>query len=160
MFRAGGIGRELSWLLSVAAIPLLGSLVFGPAEFITKRYHRRFFTPPGDVASNLLKSLHHSHTFHVTADVVRAAVRSSAARLGPVNSAYLLPRLSEVGCPVLVLWGEQDRFFPVQQLEGVRNTCPLVEIRIFSDVGHWPYAEVPEAFNATVLDFLEHRANG
>ena len=88
------------------------------------------------------------------------AVGLSADMLGPVESAYLLPRLGEIAAPVLVLWGEQDRLFPVEQLESLRQTCPLVEIHTFPDVGHWPYAEVPEGFNATLIDFLERRANG
>ena len=68
--------------------------------------------------------------------------------------------LLEIAAPVLVLWGEQDRLFPVEQLDRLRETCPLVEIHTFPDVGHWPYAEVPDGFNATLIDFLERRANG
>ena len=89
---------------------------------------------------------------------MRKAVRSSAERLGPASSAYLLPRLHEIDAKVMVVWGAQDRLFPVSQLEGVRNACPDVVIHVFSDVGHWPYAEVPDMFNALLVDFLEGRA--
>ena len=157
---AGGIGEELSWLLRLAAIPLLGKAVFGPSKLWVKHDNDRLFAPPGKTDTNLLKSLHHSRTFHVTADFMRRAVESSADLLGPVESAYLLPRLDEIGAPVLVLWGEQDRLFPVEQIERVRETCPNVEIRTFPDVGHWPYAEVPNAFNEALVDFLDRRANG
>ena len=156
---AGGIGEEMSWLLRLAAIPLLGRLVFGPSSLWVKHYNDRLFVP-GNVDSNLLKSLHRSRALHVTAAFMRRAVGSSADLLGPVESAYLLPRLDEIAVPVLVLWGEQDRLFPVEQLEGLRETCPLVEIHTFSDVGHWPYAEVPEAFNAALVNFLERRSSG
>lgn len=157
---AGGIGEEMSWLLRLAAIPLLGKLVFGPSRFWLKHYHDRLFVPPGDVDTNLLRSLHQSRTLHVTADFMRRAVGSSADLLGRVESAYLLPRLGEIAAPVLVLWGEQDRLFPVEQLDRLRESCPLVEIHTFPDVGHWPYAEVPDGFNTTLIDFLERRANG
>ena len=157
---AGGIGEEMSWLLRLAAIPLLGKLVFGPSRLWLKHYNDHLLVPPGNVDSNLLRSIHRSRTLHVTADFMGRAVGSSADLLGPVESAYLLPRLGEIAVPVLVLWGQQDRLFPVEQLEALRETCPLVEIRTFPDVGHWPYAEVPEGFNAALVDFLERRANG
>ena len=127
---AGGIGEEMSWLLRLAAIPLIGKLVFGPSRLWLKHYNDRVLLPPGNVDTNLLRSIHRSRTLH------------------------------EIAAPVLVLWGEQDRLFPVEQLESVRETCPLVEIRTFPDVGHWPYAEVPDGFNAALIDFLERRANG
>ena len=157
---AGGIGEEMSWLLRLAAIPLLGKLVFGPSRLWLKHYNDRLFVPPGNVDTNLLRSIHRSRALHVTAGFMRRAVGLSADMLGPVESAYLLPRLGEIAAPVLVLWGEQDRLFPVEQLESLRQTCPLVEIHTFPDVGHWPYAEVPDGFNATLIDFLERRANG
>ena len=157
---AGGIGEEMSWLLRLAAIPLLGKAVFGPSRLWVKHYNNRLFAPPGKTDTNLLKSLHRSRTLHVTADFMRRAVESSADMLGPVESAYLLPRLGEIGAPVMVLWGEQDRLFPMEQLAHVRETCPGVEIRTFPDVGHWPYAEVPNAFNEALVDFLRRRANG
>ena len=156
---AGGIGEEMSWLLRLAAIPLLGKLVFGPSRLWLKHYNDRLFVP-GNVDTNLLRSIHRSRTLHVTAGFMRRAVGMSADMLGPVESAYLLPRLGEIAAPVLVLWGEQDRLFPVEQLDSVREACPLVEIRTFPDVGHWPYAEVPDGFNAALIDFLERRANG
>jgi pimeloyl-ACP methyl ester carboxylesterase len=115
---------------------------------------------PGNVDTNLLKSLHRSCALHVTADFMRHAIETGAVRLGPVESVYLLPRLGEIAVPVLVLWGEQDRLFPVKQREDVREACPTVEVRTFPDVGHWPYAEVPDAFNRALVDFLERRASG
>ena len=151
---AGGIGPELSWLLRLAAIPLMGRLVFGPARLFVRHAGKRAIEPPGRVDTNLLKAMHRSKPLHVTSHVVRGAVRSGAERLGPVDDAFLLPRLGEIPAPVLVLWGEQDRLFPAEQLEGVREACPLVKIKTFPDVGHWPYAEVPDEFNAAVLDFL------
>ena len=157
---AGGIGEEMSWLLRLAAIPLLGKLVFGPSRLWLKHYNDRLFVPPGNVDTNLLRSIHRSRTLHVTAGFMRRAVGLSADLLGPVESAYLLPRLGEIAAPVLVLWGEQDRLFPVEQLESVRETCPQVEIHTFPDVGHWPYAEVPDEFNAALIEFLERREDG
>ena len=89
---AGGIGEEIAWLLRLAAIPLLGKLVFGPSRLWVRHYNDRLFVPPGNVDTNLLKSIHRSRALHVTADFMRRAIGASADLLGPVESAYLLPR--------------------------------------------------------------------
>jgi pimeloyl-ACP methyl ester carboxylesterase len=75
--------------------------------------------------------------------------------LGPAEDNYLLPRLKELDVPVRIFWGQQDRLFPVSQIEGIGAGFPNVSVHVFSDVGHWPYAEVSEVFNALLLDFLD-----
>jgi pimeloyl-ACP methyl ester carboxylesterase len=153
---AGGIGQEMSWLLRLASIPVIGWLVFSPAILVVKLYGWRAFNPPGDVSISLLKSLHRSRVTHISADAVRKAIRSGAERLGPASDSFLLPRLHEIEVPVNVYWGEQDRLFPVSQLHGLAEACPQVEIHLFPDVGHWPYAEIPELFNSLLVDFLDN----
>jgi pimeloyl-ACP methyl ester carboxylesterase len=153
---AGGIGQEMSWLLRLASIPVVGWLVFAPAMLVVKLYGWRVFNPPGDVNISLLRSLHRSRVTHISADAVRRAVQSGAERLGPAPDHFLLPRLHELEIPVVVYWGDQDRLFPVSQLTGLPEACPDVEIHLFPDVGHWPYAEVPELFNSSLVDFLDN----
>jgi pimeloyl-ACP methyl ester carboxylesterase len=153
---AGGIGREMSWLLRLASIPVIGWLVFSPAIVVVKLYGWRAFNPPDDVKISLLRSLHRSRVTHVSADAVRKAVRSGAEHLGPTPECFLLPRLHEIEVPVVVYWGEEDRLFPVDQLHGLEEACQQVEVHLFPDVGHWPYAEVPELFNTLLGDFLDN----
>lgn len=151
---AGGIGEEMSWLMALSSIPKIGWLVFLPAEIAVRLYGRFVFNPPGEVKVSLLKSLHRSKINHASADAVRRAVQRGAKRLGPAKDNFLLPRLDELDIPVHIFWGHEDRLFPVSQLEGVRKACPEVAVHVFADVGHWPYAEVPDEFNKLLLDFL------
>ena len=120
---AGGIGHDFAWLLRLAAIPVLGRAVFGPARLLVKHYGKRVKSR-GGVDTNLLKGLHRSRAFHVSADVVRGALRSTGERLGPVDEAFMLPRRGEVKVPVLLLWGVQDRLFPVTQIDGALEAWP------------------------------------
>lgn len=65
-------------------------------------------------------------------------------------------RLHEITCPVLLLQGAQDKNFPPQLAEVAKRhmtRSPLVEM-VTLDCGHSPQNEVPEAFSATLLDFL------
>ena len=132
---AGGIGEEMSWLLRLAAIPLVGKLVFGPSRLWVKHYNDHLLVP-GDCDTNLLRSIHRSRTLHVTARFMRRAVGLSADLLGPVESAYLLPRLGEIAAPVrgscrsrsslilgarssLSLWTSSPRTTRVQHFHGL-----------------------------------------
>lgn len=148
---AGGIGREMSWLLKLASIPVIGWLVFAPTELLVRLSARWVFYPPDHVHIGVLRSFHHSRFNHVSAEVIRRAI----SRVGQEDQAYILPRLGEVRVPVLVMWGEQDRLFPVGQLDGFDDAFPEIEVHIFPDVGHWPYAEKPDDFHARLLEFLD-----
>ena len=152
---AGGIGREMSWLLRLASVPLVGGLIFLPATLTVRIYGRFVFHPPGEVKVSLLRSLHRSRVNHASAEAVRRAVERSVHRLGPTEDNYLLPRLKDLDIPVHIFWGQEDRLFPVSQVEGIAAAFPGVNVHIFSDVGHWPYAEASEMFNALLLDFLD-----
>ncbi|MBI4336388.1 MAG: alpha/beta fold hydrolase [Chloroflexi bacterium] len=65
-------------------------------------------------------------------------------------------RLPEIRCPVLLVQGAQDRWFPPEL--GQRAKAALVNSRLAEvavlDSGHSPQVEVPEAFKKTLLDFL------
>jgi pimeloyl-ACP methyl ester carboxylesterase len=151
---AGGIGREMSWLMRLASIRCVGWLVFLPATTTVRMYGRFVFHPPGEVNVTLLKSLHHSRMNHASAEAVRRAVERSARRLRPADDNYLVPRLKELDIPVQIFWGEEDRLFPVKQIESIGDLYPQVNVHVFPDVGHWPYAEVADEFNRRLLDFL------
>jgi len=65
-------------------------------------------------------------------------------------------RLPQIGCPVLVLWGEKDAIIPhrdadkfVEMIDGARKI-------ILKDTGHVPMMERPSTFNATLEEFLQH----
>jgi pimeloyl-ACP methyl ester carboxylesterase len=54
----------------------------------------------------------------------------------------------------LILWGRQDRAFPVSHAEIARNRIPDSQLKVFEECGHLPYLEYADEFNTTVLEFL------
>ncbi|WP_027848776.1 alpha/beta fold hydrolase [Marinospirillum minutulum] len=63
-------------------------------------------------------------------------------------------RLNEIQVPVLIVWGRDDRFVPMDI--GLRLLWNLhqAELHIFSRCGHWAQWEHADRFNKLVLDFL------
>ncbi|MEB2343589.1 MAG: alpha/beta fold hydrolase [Deltaproteobacteria bacterium] len=64
-------------------------------------------------------------------------------------------RLAGFAVPTLLVAGEQDAFFSPPALAEVAAAIPGARITIFPGAGHSPYWEIPAAFDAEILRFLE-----
>jgi len=63
-------------------------------------------------------------------------------------------RLNEIQVPVLIVWGRDDRFVPMDIGLRLLWNLPQAELHIFSRCGHWAQWEHADRFNKLVLDFL------
>ena len=63
-------------------------------------------------------------------------------------------RLAELRQPVLVIWGDRDRVFPVAHAERAQAALPDAELRLVAGAGHVPQVEDPAAFAGILTDFL------
>lgn len=73
----------------------------------------------------------------------------------PDRLAFILPC---VQAPVDAIWGEFDRPHPdpAAQEAVIRRSHPNCDFRVIAGAGHWAMYERPEAFDATLLDILNH----
>jgi len=65
----------------------------------------------------------------------------------------VIPTLADI--PTLLVWGSADPAVYVQSAEQLRRHFKHCEVVVYPGVGHLPYEEAPDQFNATVLEFLE-----
>lgn len=80
----------------------------------------------------------------------RALARGAKAAL-----AYdLAPRLAEVRCPVLLLWGREDRICPVSWVEAFEPRLERSRVHIIDGCGHFPAIERPEALLSVLESWL------
>ena len=61
-------------------------------------------------------------------------------------------RLPEVGCPTLIVWGENDAIIPVRDAEEFERLIPDSRKVVMRDTGHVPMAERPQAFNDVLVE--------
>jgi pimeloyl-ACP methyl ester carboxylesterase len=66
----------------------------------------------------------------------------------------LRDRLSDISCPVLVVWGEKDRLVPVRDAYEFGRLIPNARVVVWPDTGHVAMLERPDAFNALVDEFI------
>jgi pimeloyl-ACP methyl ester carboxylesterase len=62
--------------------------------------------------------------------------------------------LSQVTCPVLVIHGQQDEYFPVEHAEAVAQGVGNGQLWLVPGAGHMPHGEAAQAFNQRLLAFL------
>jgi pimeloyl-ACP methyl ester carboxylesterase len=63
-------------------------------------------------------------------------------------------RLGEIECPVLVVWGEDDRLVPVRDAYEFGRLIPDARVEVWPQTGHVAMLERPAAFNALVEQFI------
>jgi pimeloyl-ACP methyl ester carboxylesterase len=85
----------------------------------------------------------------------RAGSRDAIARrlqvaqvVGPIQ------RMHELRMPTLILWGERDRFVPLQNAYRFKADIRNSSLISYPNVGHLPMREVPERSAAHVREFM------
>ncbi|MBR9829325.1 MAG: alpha/beta fold hydrolase [Oceanospirillales bacterium] len=89
------------------------------------------------------------------------AERAAVAVTQPANlfSTMMVPnmteRLSELTCPILGFWGNNDRFNPVEGVFKFLDHAPHARFLMLNRCGHWVQVEHTDLFNRTCIDFLQ-----
>jgi pimeloyl-ACP methyl ester carboxylesterase len=63
-------------------------------------------------------------------------------------------RLPEVRCPTLILWGENDRWIPIERGRQLQREIPGARLRAIAGAGHLVQEDAPEAIVAALLNPL------
>ena len=66
-------------------------------------------------------------------------------------------KLGELGVPVLILWGAQDRFAPVAGAHRFKRELPDAELVVIEEAGHFVFQDEPERATEAVTSFLAAR---
>lgn len=83
---------------------------------------------------------------------LRAMSIAMALRPHGATAPTLLRRLRR---PLLLIWGGRDQLVPLRVADQVRKQRPDVPLAVLEQCGHCPHDEDAEAFNRTLLQWLE-----
>jgi pimeloyl-ACP methyl ester carboxylesterase len=100
-----------------------------------------------------------AHPEQLPAPLIAEQIRGSGKpgfidALDALTDYPIRDRLGEIGCPVLVVWGEQDRLVPVRDAYTFGELIPNARVVVWPDTGHVAMLERPAAFNALVDEFV------
>ena len=153
---AGGIGRDVTWFLRVASLPVLGGLAYQPGlSAIGGMDRKMLFHRPPSFADDFLSELHRVQSLPGSRQAALRSIRSGVNLGGLRKERLILDRLSRLEVPVLTVWGENDRVLPVEHAAAVRRALPFSQVVIYPECGHWPQMEKAAEFNRLVIGFVQ-----
>jgi pimeloyl-ACP methyl ester carboxylesterase len=89
----------------------------------------------------------------------RRALTALSRRYAATDMAQtgLRARLGELRIPTLLIWGAQDRVFPVESAgQAAAAAIPDAQLAVIARCGHFPQIEAPRAFRGLLAGFLAH----
>ncbi len=79
-----------------------------------------------------------------------------------VNKPNMLSKiqnnLGNIKCPTLIMWGDQDSWFPASHGEKLHQLIPLSQLKILDNCCHDASAGSSEVVNGAIIEFL-HKTN-
>lgn len=64
-------------------------------------------------------------------------------------------QLRQITHRTLIIWGEEERFFPLSQAEAAQRVMPNAQLRVIPKAGHITFFDQPEAFCDLIIRFLK-----
>ena len=96
----------------------------------------------------------------IVAEQVKGANKAGfVPALDALTSYPIRNRLSDVGCPTLLVWGPKDMLVPIKDAYEFDRLIPESRLVIYEDTGHIPMLERPERFNDDLRAFLAEQAD-
>jgi abhydrolase domain-containing protein 14 len=74
--------------------------------------------------------------------------------IAPVGIPRHLDDLPRIACPVLALWGRNDKLIPLAQADQLASSVQQGQVAILEGAGHAAYLDKPDEFHELLLTFL------
>lgn len=80
---------------------------------------------------------------------------SGLVAIAPVGIPRYDADLPRIACPVLAVWGRNDKLVPVAQADQLAAAVQQGRVAILEGAGHAAYLDQPDQFHALLLEFLQ-----
>ena len=134
---SASLGKEISLYVRLIAVPLLGEMLESSRVGGTKFMLNNVFHDPSFATSELVEELYRSRQMRGAKEAVVRVIRRTVNLLGVRDEYVLIDRLKSLPIPTMVVWGAQDRIFPVSQAYATSASSPQTVLHVFDDCGHW-----------------------
>lgn len=143
-------GRELASFLSGAVISDFLGWCIPHLTFANGAVVRRLYGDPRRISSGTIEGYSKPYARSGSVDYIFNILRTWNHDLDDLEGS--LPKIADL--PVLLIWGSSDRAVDPASARILSRHLQNCELIQFPGVGHLPYEEVPEEFNAAVIKFL------
>ncbi len=157
LVNSAGFGREVTPLLRMLAVPVVGRIATRRTTRTSARILERAIFADRSLASR--QRIEHAVAIGRQPDsgvVMREIARELATGRG-VRQGWrteLLSAAMKHPRPTLIIWGDRDRVLPAHHSDAAQRVMPNANMHVFTDIGHMPQIECPDEFAHVVLNFL------
>ncbi len=147
---AGGTRVELTRLLEMTKVPVLGELFIGllGTEIMIKALASDFFDP------NLVAIFQAKYKAQMEFKGFKQAILSTM-RSGMLDSFFeTYQKVGAFKIATLIIWGVDDTTTPYKDHRLILKALPHADFHPIEHCGHIPHYERPEIFNPILLEFL------
>ena len=161
---SGGLGREVSPLLRLLALPGAEYLMpIGiPRPIVDRASDVGRFLGRRNIRSERLGEFWRAYSSLAGAENRRAFVKTMRGVIEPGGQTvdardrlYLAARV-----PIMIVWGDRDGVIPVKHAYEAHELIENSRLEILEGVGHFPHVEAPETFAASLRDFMSTTVAG
>jgi pimeloyl-ACP methyl ester carboxylesterase len=155
---SGGLGREVSWMLRLLALPgaELVLPVVAPAVVAERGNGVSRWLRDHGIRAERWAEMWQAYASLTSPENRQAFLRTLRAVVDPGGQAvdasdrlYLTEAI-----PTLIIWGDADGIIPVTHAHAAHEAMPGSRLEIFAGIGHFPQVEAPERFLEVVGDFM------
>lgn len=161
LINSAGFGSEVTPLLRMLTMPVLGSLgARRPTRMSAALFERSIYADKSVATKERIE-----HALAVGSQPgIGAALRETALELGtprgvkPRWRRELAAAVVRTPKPTLVVWGTHDRILPARHINEAMRVYPHAEVHLLNGIGHMPQIECPKRFADLLLPFLARAA--
>ncbi len=152
---SAGLGREMSFILRLVSLPLLGEIITRPSLEGSRMLIKEIVHDPALVKDEDVKL---DYELSLQPGAQQAFLKALRSLGNPFGQKWkftraIIENLPTITQPTLVLWGQEDTIVPVKHAD-VTRLIPKARVEIFDHCGHLPQGEHPERFDQVVQEFL------
>jgi non-heme chloroperoxidase len=150
----------------VAALVLIGT-GFSTSNAVTRELQQSLRDLPDPIPYEFARDFQASTIHHPVPQEFFDGALAESLKLPPRLWRVLIdslldyddtPRLPTIQAPVLLLWGDHDGLFPREDQDRFMAALPSARFKLYTDTGHCPNWERPEAVASDISRFIPNAA--
>jgi pimeloyl-ACP methyl ester carboxylesterase len=135
-----------TWYMFFFQIPGLPERIIARDDFrALRRFLRRDGLTDAEV-ERYIEALRRDGALRGGISYYRAMMRAFVTRS--------LPRFRRIEAPVMVVWGERDRYLGKDLARPDPEWVPNARVELLPEAGHWVQRDAPDRVNSLLVDFL------
>lgn len=131
---------------------LLDRVEAEPSAEETRRLLELFYEDTGLIRDRGVAEMHQARLVPGADAALRAAAAVNFDRR--LQRIAIHGRLAEIAVPTLIVWGDRDRVFPVEQAGAAAEVIPGAWLEVIDGIGHVPQVEAPDLLAALLDRFV------